>query len=60
MSKKDRIDSLENEIEFIKEKVFWMPEKLLDAYRRIQVLSDRIAALEEKLRISESGTSSSN
>ena len=53
MSLEDRIDSIENSIECIEGQQRWMPEAITDNQREISRLQERVAALEEKLCLSE-------
>ena len=53
MSNTDRIESLEQEIEFVQHYLRWIPEAIADNKRQISRLQERVAALEEKLCLSE-------
>ena len=53
MSLSDRIESLEQEIEFVQHYHRWIPEAIAENTRQISRLQERVAALEEKLCISE-------
>lgn len=53
MSLSDRIESCEQELEFVQHYLSWMPEAIADRGRQISRLQERVAALEEKLCISE-------
>jgi archaellum component FlaC len=57
MSLSDRIDSIEQELEFVQHYHRWIPEAIASSKQEITWLKEKVKTLEKKLAAQSSGSS---